>query len=82
MGWGGAFRFEIEAKSMETETKTWWQFPKRGKVTVEHILGLEEINASNRAGKWESQSGNNVGKLSIWISSFEIIIIFEIFKKL
>ena len=40
----GASLFEFEGKSMETETTTRPKFTKRGKATVEQILGSEEIN--------------------------------------
>ena len=39
---------------------------------VEQILASEEINKSKRAGLWESQSDIQVGKLIIWVRSFEI----------
>ena len=32
----------------------------------------EEINKSKRAGLWESLSGIQVGKLTVWVRSFEI----------
>ena len=57
---------------METETTAWSEFPDGGKAIVEQILVSEEINKSKRAGLWESQSGVRVGKLAIWIRSFEI----------
>ena len=72
MWWNSASRFEFDRKLMETETTTWLQFPNGGKANVEKILALEEINKSKRAGLWESQSGVWVGKLTIWVKSFEI----------
>ena len=54
---------------METEATTWSQFSNCKKTTVKQILASEEIN---RAGLWESQSGIRVGKLTIWVRSFEI----------
>ena len=56
---------------METETTTWSEFFNGGKAIVEQILA-SEINKSKRAGQWESQSGILVGKLIIWVRSFEI----------
>ena len=38
----------------------------------EQILASEERNKSKRAGLWGSQSGIRVGKLTIWVKSFEI----------
>ena len=40
---------------LETETKTWSEFPNGGKATVEQILALEEINKSKKAILCESQ---------------------------
>ena len=57
---------------MKTETTTWSEFTNGGKAIVEQILASEEINKSKRAGLWESQSGIRVGKLTIWVRSFEI----------
>ena len=71
MGWYGASCFEFIGKSMETEKTTWSQFPDGGKAIVEQILASEEINKSKRARMWESQSGIQVGKLTIWVRSFE-----------
>ena len=47
------------------------RFPNGGKATIEQILASEEINKSKRAGLWESQSEIPVGKLTIWVRSFE-----------
>ena len=49
MRWNGAFACEFDGKSMETETKTWSEFPNGGKAIVEQILASEEINKSKRA---------------------------------
>ena len=65
-------RCEFDGKSMETETETWSEFPNGGKAIVEEILASEERNKSKRAGQWESRSGIHVGKLTIWVGSFEI----------
>ena len=43
------------------------------KSTVEQILASEEINKFKRAELWESQSGIQVWKLTIWVMAFEII---------
>ena len=63
---------KFDRKSMETETATWSEFSNEGKTIVEHILALEEINKSKRAGLLESQSGIQVGKLAIIVRSFGI----------
>ena len=57
---------------METETTTWSEFSNGGKAIVEQILASEEINKSKIAGLWELKSGIRVGKLTIWVRSFEI----------
>ena len=44
-----------------------------GKAIAEGILVSEERNKSQRARLWESQFGIRVGKLTIWVRSFEII---------
>ena len=62
---------DIGGKSKETEATTWSEFPNGGKATIEQILASEEINKSKRAGLWESQSEIPVGKLTIWVRSFE-----------
>ena len=49
---------------METETTTWSKFSNGGKTVIKQILALEEINKSNRAGLWESESGIQVGSRS------------------
>ena len=72
MRWNGASCCELVGKSMETETTTWSEFPNGGKAIVKQILASEERNKSKRAGRWESQSGIRVGKLTIWVRSFEI----------
>ena len=75
-----ASRCEFDGESMETETTTWSEFPNEGKAIVEQILASEEINKSKRAGLWESQSGIRVGKLTIWVRSFEIYL--RLFEKI
>ena len=39
----GTSPFELDEKSMETETATWSEFPSGGKTIVEQILVTEEI---------------------------------------
>ena len=56
---------------METQTIIWSEFPNGGKAVVEQILASEVRNKSKRAGQWESQSMIWVGKLTIWVRSFE-----------
>ena len=68
----GVSRCEFDGKSMETETTTWLKFPNKRKASVEQIIGPEEINKSESTGLWESQSEIHVGKLTIWVSLFEI----------
>ena len=63
--------FEFDRMSVETET-TWSEFPNDGKAMLEQILVSEEVNKSKRAILWESHSGIQVGKLPIWLRSFEI----------
>ena len=60
-----------DGKSMEIETITWSEFPNGGTAIVEQILASVERNQSKRAGLWESQSGIQVGKLTIWVRSFD-----------
>ena len=50
----------------------WSEFPKSGKAIVEQIPASEEKNKSKKAGLWELQSGIVVGKLTIYVRSFEI----------
>ena len=64
--------FEFIEKPMETETTTWSKFPNGGTFIVEQILLSEERNKSKRVGLWESQSRIQVGKLTIWVRSFEM----------
>ena len=66
MWWNRTSHCEFDGKSMETETTTWSEFPNGGKAIVEQILAPEEINKPKRAGLWESLSGIQVGKLTIW----------------
>ena len=63
--WEPSFWEVMDSLSMETETTVWSEFPNGGKAIVEQILALEETNISRRAGLWESQSGIQVGKLTI-----------------
>ena len=72
MQWNGASHWEYDGKSMETETTIWPEFPNGGKAIVEQTLASEERNKSKRAGLWESQSEISLGKLAIWLRSFEI----------
>ena len=62
---------------METEPNTWSDFSDGGKAIVEQIPTSEEINEFKRVGLWVSQSGIQVGKLTIWVRSYEIKIITE-----
>ena len=57
---------ELEGRSVETKTTAGSEFPKWGKRSVEQILASTERNIS------ESLSGIQVGKLTIWVKSFEI----------
>ena len=63
--------FEFIGKSVEIEMTTWLEFPNGGKAILEQILVSEERNKSKRAVLWELQSGIQVGKLTIWVRSFE-----------
>ena len=72
MQWNGASHCEFNGKLKETETTSYSELPNGGKAIVEQILVSEEINRSKRAGLWESHSENQVGKLTIWVRSFEI----------
>ena len=71
MWWNGASHCEFDGKSMETETTTWSEFSNGEKAIVEQIAS-EERKKSKRAGQWESQYGIRVGKLTMWVRSFEI----------
>ena len=72
MPWNRASCSEYDGKSMDTEITTWSEFPTGWKTILEQILASEEINKSKKAGLWESQSGIQVGKLTICVRSFEI----------
>ena len=72
MQWNGTPCYELVEKLMETDTSTWLEFPNGWKAIVEQIIASEERNKSKRAELWESQSGIRVGKLTIWVRSFEI----------
>ena len=69
----GGSCFESDGKSVETETTTWSEFPNGEKAIVEQILTSEDRNKSKRTGLWKTQSGVQVGKLTIWVRSFEIL---------
>ena len=45
------------------------RIPNWGKAIAEQIVASEEISKSKRAGLWESQSGYQVGKLTVWVRS-------------
>ena len=72
MQWNRGYYCEFDGKSVETETATWSEFPNGGKAIVEQILASEEISKPKRTGLQESQSGIRVGKLTIWVRSYEI----------
>ena len=67
MKWNRVFHFELDGKSMETETATWSEFDCRTPLNaiVEQIVASEERKKSKRAGLWQSQSEIRVGKLTI-----------------
>ena len=71
MRWNGAFNYEFDETSMEIETTKWSEFSNGVEAIVEQILASEVGNKSKRAGLWEPQSGIRVGKLTIWVRSFE-----------
>ena len=71
MWWNGISCCKFDGKSMETGTR-WSEFFNGGKAIVEQMLASEERNKSKRAGLWGSWSGIQVGKLTIWVSLFEI----------
>ena len=71
MWWKGLSLFEFQRNSMETEITKWSEFPTGEKATAEQILESEEINKSKRAGQWKSLSRIRVGKLTIWVRTFE-----------
>ena len=48
MQWNGTSCFELDGKSMKTETKTWSEFPDGGKAIVEQILASEERKKSKK----------------------------------
>ena len=70
MKWG--IHYDFDGKSMETERTAWSEFPNERKPIVEQILASEERKKSKKSGIWESESGIRVGKLTIWVRSFEI----------
>ena len=71
MQWNTASCCEFDRKLMGTEI-TWSEFPIGAKAIVEQILASKEGNKSKGAGLWESQSGIQVGKLTIWVRLLEI----------
>ena len=75
MWWNKASSFEFDGNSMGTETTTLSEFPIEGKAIAEQIPVSEERNKSKTTGLWQSQSGILVGKLTIWVRSFEIDIL-------
>ena len=56
--------FELDRKSMKTETTIRLEFRNGGKPIVEQILAPER-NKSKRAGLRESQSGTRIRKLTL-----------------
>ena len=54
---------------MKTKTQTWSEFSNRGKAIVEQILASEEKNPIDQ--DCENHSLIWVGKLKIWVRSFE-----------
>ena len=74
MQWNEASHFEFDAKSMETETRTWSEFPNGGKAIVGQILASEKkkINPNEQDCENHSLGGIQVGKLTIWVRLFEI----------
>ena len=61
-----------DGKSMESEKTICSEFPNGEKAIVEKMLASGEINKSKRAWLRESESGIQVGMLTIWVRSFEI----------
>ena len=72
MQWNRASHFEFGGKSMETKITIWSEFHIGENTIAEQILVSKEINQYKRGGLWESQLGIQVGKLTIWVGSFEI----------
>ena len=62
----------ISTRIVISNAMTWIEYSNGGKAIEEQILASEEKNKSKRAGLWESQSEFRVGKLTIWVRSFEI----------
>ena len=71
MWWNGASRCEFDGKYVETATVTWPEIPNGGKAIVEQIIASKKRKKSKRARIRESQSGIQLGKLTIWKRSFE-----------
>ena len=67
MQWNGASSFGFDSKSMETEATKWSEFPNVGKAIVEQMLASDGRNKSKRVGLWESQSGIQAGKTTVWV---------------
>ena len=42
MPWKGVSFFELERKSMETEIRTWSEFPNNEKTITKQIIGSED----------------------------------------
>ena len=72
MQWNRASCFEFNRKSMETETGIWSEFANGRKAIVEQMLVSGEKNKFKSAGLWDSQSGIQVRKSTIWVRSFVI----------
>ena len=72
MQWNRAPIGNLMESQRKNDTTTWSEFPNGGKAFVEQTLASEEKNKFKRARLWESQPGIWVGKLTIWVRSFEI----------
>ena len=81
MQWNGAFGFEFDGKSMETETAIWSKFLIVGKAIVEQILASEKRNISKRTALWEPQLGR-VSAPPFSVRNFQKGGAWEIFKKM
>ena len=71
MQWNRAFRFQLDRKSVNIESH-WKPLENHWKAIAEEILASQERKKSKRAGLWESQSGIQLGKLTIRVRSSEI----------
>ena len=56
---------------MENKSTTWSEIPNEGKDITKQKLASEERKKFKRAGLRESQSTIQVGKLTMWVRSFE-----------